>query len=111
MQRSCASQKCNKKDAATEQPMKRVDNREASLDNHEQYSKRNSLRLFGLVELEHDGTAQCTIDGLSEAMGPPLCPPLRLGEVDWIHRIEPKDKSARPVLIKFARYAKYRRSK
>ena len=43
-----------KKDATIESLTKRVDDLEVALDDHEQYSRRNSLRLFGLVESENE---------------------------------------------------------
>lgn len=98
-----------KKDATIESLTKRVDDLEVALDDHEQYSRRNSLRLFGLVESENEDITKRTIDALNESMNPKLSPPLRLEEIDRIHRVGPRDKPSRPVLVKFATYASRRR--
>ena len=65
-----------KKDATIESLTKRVDDLEVALDDHEQYSRRNSLRLFGLVESENEDITKRTIDALNESMNPNLSPPL-----------------------------------
>ena len=98
-----------KKDATIESLTKRVDDLEVALDDHEQYSSRNSLRLFGLVESENEEITKRTIDVLNESMNPKLSPPLRLEEIDRIHRVGPRDKPSRLVLVKFATYASRRR--
>ena len=85
------------------------DDLEVALDDHEQYSRRNSLRLFCLVESENEDITKRTIDALNESMNPKLSPPLRLEEIDRIHRVGPRDKPSRPVLVKFATYASRRR--
>ena len=91
-----------KKDATIESLTKRINDLEVALDDHEQYSRRNSLRLFGLVESENEDITKRTIDALNESMNPKLSPPLRLEEIDRIHRVGPRDKPSRPVLVKFA---------
>ena len=89
-----------KKDATIESLTKRVDDLEVALDYHEQYSRRNSLRLFGLVERENEDITKRTIDALNESMNPKLSRPLRFEEIDRIHRVGPRDKPSRPVLVK-----------
>ena len=98
-----------KKDATIESLTKRVDDLEVALDDHEQYSRRNSLRLFGLVESEKEDITKRTTDALNESQNPKLSPPLRLEEIDRVHRVGPRDKPSRPVLVKFATYASCRR--
>ena len=63
-----------KKDATIESLTKRIDDLEVALDDHEQYSRRNSLRLFGLVESENEDITKRTIDVLNESKTEPAPP-------------------------------------
>ena len=76
---------------------------EMKVDELEQYSRRNSLRVTGLPERDgEDVTAMCTkliTDDL-------CCDSFSVSSIDRIHRVGPKrqDGKSRPILIKFATY-------
>ena len=75
---------------------------ESSMDDLEQYTRRNSVRLYGLPETEGEETTAATVNALNENLL--LDPPLTTQEIDRLHRVGPRGDKPRPVLIKFATY-------
>jgi hypothetical protein len=95
-----------KKDKTIDSLEKRIEALEQSQDDLEQYSRRNSVRLSGLVETKKEDTAALAISELNDRMG--LTPPLTINELDRVHRVgkssESEDAGAKPraILMKFA---------
>ncbi|ELT99035.1 hypothetical protein CAPTEDRAFT_212468 [Capitella teleta] len=80
------------------------------MDDHEQYSRRNSLRLSGVAELPYEDPADVVLATLNTRMK--LDPPLVTSELDRTHRVGPKAKGGgkhRSLLIKFATYRSRKR--
>jgi uncharacterized protein YoxC len=88
----------------------RVASLESAIDDHEQYSRRNSLRLSGVAELPNENPADVVLATLNTRMK--LDPPLVASELDRTHRVGPKAKGGskhRSLLIKFATYRSRKR--
>lgn len=83
--------------------IKQVNNLEIRVQNLEQYSRRNSIRIFGIPEQEGEN-ADLLIVNLSKNH---MNYDMQQYEIDKSHRIGSKitykDK-CRPILVKFARY-------
>ena len=82
---------------------KRIKELELSADNQEQYSRRNSLRIFGLEENENKTTEQI----VEELMKADLEMDIDHSSIDRVHRVgKPAEdrKTPRPILIKFSTY-------
>lgn len=76
---------------------------ETENDNLEQYSRRNSLRITGLVESESEDILSTVLDVIN--VNTKLTPPIEASDVDRIHRVGKKVPGrSRPTLIKFATY-------
>ena len=76
---------------------------ESKLDEYEQYSRRNSLRITGIEESEDEDVQQKVLHLFSTRLQ--LDTPVTSDQVDRVHRTgRPKLGSHRPVLIKFATY-------
>lgn len=95
-----------KKDETIASLEKRVEALEQSQDDLEQYSRRNSVRLSGLVENKKEDTAALAIDVLNDRMK--LTPPLTINELDRVHRVgKPSaetEAKPRAILMKFSTY-------
>ena len=81
---------------------KRLSSAEVRLDAQEQYSRRNSLRVYGLPEQEHEDTVQVATDLIKSKLKVDIQP----ADIDRIHRIGRRNRTetSRPVIIKFATY-------
>ena len=71
----------------------------------EQYSRRNSLRISGLVELQNENPTQVALSFCNER----LCvqPAITLSDIDRVHRVGRRDGDparARMLLVKFSTY-------
>ena len=78
---------------------------ESSIDDLEQYSRRNSLRLHGVPEVRGEDSMEVALEVINKNLN--LSTPLTVQELDRLHRVGPFDESAekpRAVLIKFATY-------
>ena len=81
----------------------KVENLEIKLDEHEQYSRRNSLRISGISEEENEVIGPKIMNFLNNKLG--LSSPVESDQVDRIHRVgKPKGEGPRAALIKFATY-------
>ncbi len=69
------------------------------LDEREQYSRRNNLRIFGVPESESENTDELVVD-VAKKMG------VQLSElsIDRSHRIGKKGPQPRPIIVKLVRY-------
>lgn len=92
-----------KKDAEITQLNTRIDDLELKLDQAEQYSRRNCIRIAGLPESENEDTTSVTMELINDTMA--LDPPLELQEVDRLHRVgKPDSQKPRGIIVKFATY-------
>ena len=80
-----------------------LDHTEIKLDEHEQYSRRNSLRISGVTESEMEDVGAKTLDVFNKRMK--LDKPITPDHIHRVHRVGPrKEGTARAVLVKFATY-------
>ena len=81
---------------------KRLKAAEVQLDTQEQYSRRNSIRIYGLSEDENEDATKKTLDLFQQKMNIDVQP----SDIDRIHRIGRKDNASRhrPLIVKFATY-------
>ena len=80
-----------------------LDHSEVKLDEHEQYSRRNSLRISGVTESEMEDVGAKTLDVFNKRMK--LDQPITPDHIDRVHRVVPrKEGTARVVPMKFATY-------
>lgn len=73
---------------------------EMKLDEREQYSRRNNLRIFGIKENNDEKTDEIVL-GVAEKLGVKL----DIYSIDRSHRIGKKGKYPRPIIVKFISYA------
>lgn len=73
------------------------------LDEREQYSRRNNLRIFGIPEAENEDTDKLVID-VAGKMGVSLEP----YHIDRSHRVGKTSENPRPIIVKFVSYAERR---
>ena len=72
-----------------------------SINNMEQYTRRNSIRVFGVKEEEGESTNEITKDLCRKHLGITLSD----SDIDRSHRVGPaKDDGKRAIIIKFARH-------
>ena len=71
-------------------------------DDLEQYSRRNSLRIFGLDETEHENPSEVTLKLINSDLGISM----DVTSIDRVHRVGKKVEGSktRPIFIKFATY-------
>ena len=91
---------------------KQVEELKVTADKQEQYSRRNSLRIFGLPETEHEGASEVALQLTNNDLG------LDITTIDRAYRVGRQNTertSPRPILVKFATYkdreAVYKRKK
>ena len=95
----------------------RVSSLESENDSLEQYTRRNSLRVFGVPEEENEDTAQRALSLINQTIK--ADPPIAIEDIDRVHRIGRRESAAersganasapaapkpRPIIIKFATY-------
>lgn len=76
-------------------------------DDLEQYTRRNSMRITGIVEEDDEDCAQKVLDVANNTLG--LSPPLSLTDIDRAHRtgrirMTSGQVQPRPLLVKMATY-------
>lgn len=74
------------------------------LDEREQYSRRNNIRIFGIKESNGEDTDQLVVD-LAEAK---LNVVLSKDNIDRSHRVGKPGDKPRPIIVKFVSYAQRR---
>lgn len=70
------------------------------LDEREQYSRRNNIRIFGIQESDNEDTDQVVLD-LAAKLGVPLVKQ----QIDRSHRVGRKGTKPRPIIVKLVSYA------
>ena len=96
-----------RKDAEIAQLTDKIEDLESRLDQAEQYSRRNCIRIVGLPESDNEDTTSLTMKLINDTMA--LDPPLELHEIDRLHRVgkaesgTPRGKH-RGIIVKFATY-------
>ena len=97
-----------KKDARIDSLAEQVEELKTGQDDLEQYSRRNSVRLSGIVEKRDEDVVESVLSTFNTLMN--IWPPIHVSEIDRIHRIgKPDDHRRRPILVKFATYRSKRR--
>ena len=80
---------------------KQVCELESSVDSLEQYSRRNSLRISGVPEKEHESPVEVALELINKQMNVEM----DHSALDRVHRVgRIKDGTSRPLLVKFATY-------
>ena len=82
---------------------KKVENLEKELDKHEQYSRRNSVLVHGIVETDDKVTYDLVIEAISTKMNIEISP----ADLYRMHRIGkkmPGQNKPRPIIVKLSRY-------
>lgn len=75
----------------------------AELEELEQYSRRNNVRISGIPEQPGEITDEIVVSLCNEAMK--MTPPIEVAEIDRSHRVgKQSNKSIRPILVKFVSY-------
>lgn len=86
----------------TERSSAAIEELKAELNNLEQYSRRNCLRVTGIPENQNEDTDNIILRLAEEK----LHTPLSLQDIDRSHRIgNPNAKGHRPIIVKFTTYA------
>ena len=67
----------------------------------EQYSRRNSLRVTGLKEIQYEDPVQVALSFCNSRLH--VRPEITINDIDRVHRVGPRD-GERKLLIKFATY-------
>lgn len=102
------------KDAKIDKLERRIESLESDVDSLEQYSRRNSIRLFGLEEKPDEDAASLAVSFVNEHMK--VEPPITVDDIDRVHRVgkkigptesessSPQQPKPRAILMKFATY-------
>ena len=76
---------------------------ESKLDDQEQYSRRNSLRITGIPESDNEDIVPKVLDVINNKIKPDI--PVSSDHIDRLHRVGKRSgDTPRAVLIKFATY-------
>lgn len=73
---------------------------ESTVDDLEQYSRRNSIRISGIPEVQHEDVQSRVLDLFNHKMGVDTS----IDDVDRMHRVGKRGDRPRAVLVKFATY-------
>lgn len=99
------------RDKKIKQMEERVDSLTSDIDQLEQYTRRNSLRITGIPETSEEDAVAKVMDLVNVALH--LDPPLELSEVDRIHRAgkptSSQSRKPRAILVKMATYRSRKR--
>ena len=80
-----------------------IDDMKSTIDEHEQYSRRNSLRISGIHEELNEDIVDVTLKFINKELG--LVSPIDDHDIDRVHRLGPRRGAiSRPILVKFATY-------
>ena len=91
------------KDAKIASLEKRVSYLELQVDDLEQYSRRNSLRISGISESENEDVSKKVIDLVNDTLK--VTPALTADQIDRVHRTgRHSAEKTRPILVKFTNY-------
>ena len=78
----------------------KVQHLEYTVDELEQYSRRNSIRITGISEDEHEDVNKRVLDLFNHKMGVSTT----IEDIDRMHRVGKRGNKPRAVLVKFATY-------
>ena len=79
-------------------------------DSLEQYSRRNSLRISGITESEHEDPGQICLDLFNDTLELGEEDAVSPADIDRVHGVGKKmDGKTRSILVKFATYRVHRR--
>ena len=84
----------------------KINRLQEKLDEHEQYSRRNCLRFFGIKETQGENTDELVCDLARDRLNIELSP----GDIDRSHRITPRNRNFngitkdKSVIVKFSTY-------
>lgn len=84
-----------------EEKDKKINCLESKLDDLEQYSRRQCLRIFGIEESRQENTDQIAVE-IAEKVGVQLS----VQDIDRSHRIGVRGERPRPIILKFTSYRK-----
>ena len=74
---------------------------EKQLNDLEQYTRRNSIRIFGIREQSNEDTDQIVVDLANEKLGFQLTK----RDIDHSHRVQQKDpRKPKPIIVKLCSY-------
>ena len=94
-----------KKDEKLSMLEKRINHLENEQDTLEQYTRRNSLRVSGLEELDYEDPAQVALCLFNSTMNMQSRDPVSINDIDRVHRVGKRSPGrARQLLVKFATY-------
>lgn len=93
-----------KRDERIEGLENRVVSLEKECDRLEQYSRRNSIRIAGIPENDHEDPCERSMKIINDVIKPKA--PITHMDIDRIHRVGKKSKDGKPraMLIKFSTY-------
>lgn len=81
----------------------RITDLEAAMDETEQYSRRNSIRITGIPETKGENPTAKALDLFNTKMA--LTPPVDIADIDRAHRVGANEEGKkRGVLVKFTSY-------
>lgn len=88
---------------------KEVTSLKEMVDQQEQYSRRNNLRITGIEEKDNEDVVKLTLDFINNSVMEES-QSISLEEIDRVHRVGRKQGTAsRPILVRFATYRARRR--
>ena len=91
------------RDARIKKLEEKIDEQSHLIDSLEQYSRRNSMRVNGIEETEHEDLLATCMALFNAKMA--VEPPIRCEDIDRLHRVgKPGTGKKRGVLVKFATY-------
>lgn len=89
------------KDNKIKELEKHVSDLDMNCDSLEQYSRRNSVRVYGIVEKEFENPVDVALDLINNK----LKIDMNMSALDRVHRIgKKKNDAVRPLIVKFATY-------
>ncbi|ELU08188.1 hypothetical protein CAPTEDRAFT_202886 [Capitella teleta] len=92
-----------KKDSVIEHLDRRIESLESQNDALEQYTRRNSIRVTGLPEVEHEDILDRTLKIVNEDLE--VNPPISIMDIDRVHRVGRRNPDRpRSVIVKFSTY-------
>ena len=94
-----------KKDEKISMLEKRINHLENEQDALEEYTRRNSLRVSGLEELDNEDPAKVALCLFNSTMNMQSSDPVSINDIDRVHRVGKRSPGkARPLLVKFIYY-------
>lgn len=81
-----------------------VDKLKAALDEQEQYSRRNNLRITGIPEKENEDVGAVMLEFINKNVC--VAEPITVADIDRVHRLGPRrdERPARPIIIRLTTY-------